>query len=499
MTTDPGAVGVSAYLNYAPPREHTAPADLPTPADDDAPALPGTRAVLYLRVSSAGQVHTDYDPEGISIPAQRAACIRKADQLGLSIVGEYVEPGKSATEMTKRVSFQQMLSRVRDQRDIDFIIIYELSRLARNRIDDAVVMADLKKRGVTLISATENIDASPVGQLMHGLLAAFNEYRSAKDGADIAYKMGEKAKKGGTLGRAPVGYLNTIDRSEGREIRTVEVDPERAPLIRYAFETYASGGVTVEELAKDLERRGLVTRRTHKQPSRPIPGKAFSRILRNPYYAGIATYKKVQYTGRHEAIVDRETFEAVQRLLDSRRVSGERRRVHHHPLKGSLFCGRCFQERGVKRRMVLHRATGRHGTSYMYYFCMGIQDHTCNAPFVSVERADEAVERHYKTVRFSPDFIRAMETQIDDVLASEQQAERLLARHVKAQLAAINAKEANLVDLAAEGDLPTAIDREGEAREAPTAESGARSQPEDGGRRSPDRGAARPQLPQTAR
>lgn len=57
-------------------------------------AVPGTRAVMYLRVSSAGQVNTDYAPEGISIPAQRVACVRKAEQLGLSITGEYVEPGR---------------------------------------------------------------------------------------------------------------------------------------------------------------------------------------------------------------------------------------------------------------------------------------------------------------------------------------------------------------------------------------------------------------------
>ena len=317
MTTNPSGTGVSAYLDYAPPRARTipAPAELATSEDHDVSALPGTRAVLYLRVSSAGQVHTDYDPEGISIPAQRAACVRKADQLGLSIVGEYVEPGKSATEMTKRVSFQQMLARVRDQRDIDFIIIYELSRLARNRIDDAVVMADLKKRGVTLISATENIDASPVGQLMHGLLAAFNEYRSAKDGADIAYKMGEKAKKGGTLGRAPIGYLNTIDRREGREIRSVEVDPERGPLVQLAFELYAGGNLTIREIVDELTNRGLTTRPTLSRPAGPISHTKVAALLKDRYYLGRVKYKGDEFPGRPTPLISEELFERVQLLL----------------------------------------------------------------------------------------------------------------------------------------------------------------------------------------
>lgn len=77
------------------------------------------RAVLYLRVSTTSQVTTDYDPEGISIPAQRQSCERKADQLGdVDIVGEYVEPGKSGTSMDKRPAFQQMMHRLRSERDV---------------------------------------------------------------------------------------------------------------------------------------------------------------------------------------------------------------------------------------------------------------------------------------------------------------------------------------------------------------------------------------------
>jgi len=196
----------SAYADAFDERQHEDDNEFSVaPVTGASSTEPGTRAVIYLRVSSAGQVNTDYDPEGISIPAQRVACQRKAEQLGLTVTDEYIEPGKSATEMTKRVAFQQMLTRVRNARDIDVIIVYKLSRMARNRLDDAIVMADLRKRGVTLVSATESIDDTPVGQLMHGILATFNEYQSRESRADIAYKMGQKARNGGTLGRAPLG------------------------------------------------------------------------------------------------------------------------------------------------------------------------------------------------------------------------------------------------------------------------------------------------------
>ena len=74
--------------------------------------------------ASKGQVNTDYDPEGISIPAQRESCLRKVEQMGLTVVTEYIEPGRSGTEMTKRVAFQEMLRRVRAVRDVDYVVVY---------------------------------------------------------------------------------------------------------------------------------------------------------------------------------------------------------------------------------------------------------------------------------------------------------------------------------------------------------------------------------------
>ena len=291
----------SAYADFIDELQQDVTIPIQPPMDDLAP---GTRAVIYLRVSSTGQVRTDYNPEGISIPAQREACLRKARELGVTVIDEYVEPGRSGTEMTKREAFQQMLARVRSQGDVDVIIIYQLSRMARNRYDDAIVMADLRKRGVTLVSATEAIDDTPVGQLMHGILATFNEYQSRQSGADIAYKMGQKARNGGTLGRAKIGYLNHIDHSDGRVIRTIIVDPERAPFVQLGFELFATGDYTQEELADELYDRGLRTRATRRHPAKKISENKISQMLRDRYYLGYVEYDGEEIQGRHEPLID---------------------------------------------------------------------------------------------------------------------------------------------------------------------------------------------------
>lgn len=442
----------SAYIG-TPPITAPEPAASTPRSERRAPQQPGTRAVLYLRVSSAGQVKTDYDPEGISIPAQRVACERKASQLGLEVTGEYVEPGRSGTEMTKRVAFQQLLDRIRRTRDVDHVIVYELSRLARNRIDDAIVMADLRKRGVTLISATESVDDTPVGQLMHGILAAFNEYRSAKDGADIAYKMGEKAKKGGTLGLAALGYLNVMDRSEGREIRTIAIDPERAPFIKLAFEMYADGQTSMTDIADELAARGLTSRGTHKRPPMAIAAKQLSRVLRNPYYCGFVSYKGELIRGRHPAIISSELFEKVQQVLEERGVAGERRRVHHHYLKGSLFCGHCHK-RDIDRRMILLHTVGRSGNTYHYFFCRGLQDGTCTSSHCNTDRIEYAVEEHYKTIAFTPAFISSMKAALTETIEDSHAAQRLAQRDLTDQLRKLDQQEERLIDIAADGALP---------------------------------------------
>lgn len=158
------------------------------------PAL--KKAVLLLRVSTPRQMQTDDDPEGISMPTQREACQRKARELGLSIVDEYIEPGNTGTAIAKRPVFRQMMQRIRDHRDVDHIITYSTSRMNRNWKENGAVLLELASLGVTLVSATENVNADTAeGELLQGMYAVINGFRSRQDGEDIQRKMTYKASK----------------------------------------------------------------------------------------------------------------------------------------------------------------------------------------------------------------------------------------------------------------------------------------------------------------
>ena len=83
------------------------------------------KAVLYLRVSSKRQMDTaiDIDPDGNSIATQREVSMRKANNLGATVVQEFVEPGVSASTIEKRQAFQDMLTFLRENPDVRYVIV----------------------------------------------------------------------------------------------------------------------------------------------------------------------------------------------------------------------------------------------------------------------------------------------------------------------------------------------------------------------------------------
>lgn len=204
------------------------------------PPTSAAQAVSYLRVSTREQAERGGTEEGFSIPAQREANTRKAEQIGAVIIEEFIDAGASA-KSADRPELMRMIHYVKEHR-IAYCIVHKVDRLARNRSDDVAIHLALQQAGVMLVSATENIDQTPSGMLLHGIMSSIAEFYSRNLATEVTKGMTQKAIGGGTIGKAPIGYLNirTTD-ALGREERTVEHDPERAPMIEWAFKAYASG------------------------------------------------------------------------------------------------------------------------------------------------------------------------------------------------------------------------------------------------------------------
>ena len=356
----------------------------------NAEAKPRTkRAVVYLRVSTAKQAQKD-DGDGYSLPGQQEACFRKADQLDAEVVAVFIDRGESA-KTADRPEFQRMLSFVKDQGDIQYVILDKVDRFARNRRDDANTLFELRMAGAQLVSVKENIDETPAGQLLHAIMAGISEFYSQNLAAEALKGMTQKAKVGGTPGRAPIGYLNTRRRGEDdREIRTVVVDPDRAALVQWAFEAYASGEWTITSLTEALAEKGLRALPHGKNLPGPVQRSHVNHLLRNRYYLGLVAFNGEEYQGRHQPLVDPALFQTVQDVL-SEHANGEKRRTHNHYLKSTVYCGQCGS------RLCLINAKG----TYLYFFCVGRQQKrtTCTLRYLPAEAVEAAVERHYATIR----------------------------------------------------------------------------------------------------
>jgi hypothetical protein len=177
----------------------------------------------------------------------------------------------------------------------------------------------------------------------------------------------------------------------GVEKRTVEIDPERGPLMVWAFEAYASGKWTLITLREALVRRDLTTVPGPKRPAKPISVSQLHRFLRSSYYIGKITWDGVEYDGEHPPLVSVDTWQKVQDLLSSRNVKGEKHRIHRHYLKSSLYCGRCGS------RLIISHNTNRHGTTYPYFVCLGRHQKrtACKQRAIRIETVEELVADHY--------------------------------------------------------------------------------------------------------
>ena len=405
-------------------------------------------AVSYLRVSTKEQAGKGGTDEGYSIPAQRAANHKKADEVGALIVEEFVDAGESARK-ADRPALQAMLDYITHNK-ISYCVVHKVDRLARNRADDVTIHLALQHAGVMLVSASENIDETPSGMLLHGVMSTIAEFYSRNLATEVVKGMTQKAKTGGTPAKAPLGYINTQTRDpEGRHVRGVEIDPERGPLIQWAFQVYASGEWTVNQLREELTRRGLTSLPTPKRPSRPIAKSTLYRLLANPYYKGDIIYRGTCYQGNHQPLVSPEVFLQVQAVLKSHAHAEIRNQTHDHYLKGSLYCGHC------QSRLILTHAKSSTGTIYPYYICSGRQNKTtnCSLQAIHVATAEQLVEDHYTTLTLTAPERAAARHRVTDMFDQLVATTRDDLAHMIAEKHRIEAQQDRLLDAHLDGAL----------------------------------------------
>jgi site-specific DNA recombinase len=310
------------------------------------------KAVIYTRVSTKEQT------ANLSLPTQLRACRDYCEQQGYDVAAEFTDRGESA-KTTDRPEFKKLLEFCgAKRRGVQFVVFYNISRFARNSHDFVVIRALLQGMGVSVRSVTEPIADDSAGKLLANMLAAVAQFDN--DAKADRTKAGMKAalERGRWPFKAPLGYLNGSNQGRG----LLSIDPVRGPLVRKAFEEYATGRYSKVEVLRRMTALGLTT-----EKGKALTAQSLGLLLRNRIYAGWLDVPRWNLSARgdFEMLVPENLFQRVQQLLDGK---GNPLRPHSRnhpdfPLRRFVACADCLTP------LTGSWSTSRSKKKYPYYHC----------------------------------------------------------------------------------------------------------------------------------
>jgi len=366
--------------------------------------------------------------KGVSLQEQRDAITRYCTRESLEVL-EWFEERQTAAKGGRPI-FTQMLKCLR-QKKVNGIVIHKIDRSARN-LRDWASLGDLIDKGVRIHFANESLDLQTRG----GRLSADIQ---AVVAADFIRNLREETRKGfyGRLKQgfyplpAPLGYL---DNGSGTP---KTLDPKSAPLVKRAFELYATGRYTLVTLLSELHRLGL-----HNRRGGHLSLNGLSTILNNPFYTGLIrlTRTRETFAGNHEPLVSRATFDRVQVLLAGRTPT----RVVSHDF---------LYRRLIRCRLCGFSLSGERQKGHVYYRC-----HTRDCPTTTVreEVLDVATVTTLRSLEFSDEERRILRKLLADQRKTWYQKKGDLTKSLDLRLKLVTERLARLTD----AYLDQALDRE---------------------------------------
>ena len=393
------------------------------------------RCYIYVRVSTSMQV------DGYSLEAQRDRLIKFAEFQGMEVVREYCDAGKSGKNISGRPEFSQMLQDVAEDRDgVDFVLVFKLSRFGRNAADVLNSLQYIQDFGVNLICVEDGIDSSKdSGKLTITVLSAVAEIERENILVQTMEGRKQKAREGKwNGGQAPFGY--DLDSKNG----ILTVNHQEAEIVRIIFRKFANEGMGAERICDYLNQHGYSKKKIRKNELNYFARSFIMKILDNPVYVGKIAYgrsatEKVkgsrdQYRrvkadeylvvdGMHEAIIDKELWEAVRIRRKETGVKWNKTHSldHEHILSGILRCPVCGSGLVGTVRRRKNKKSGEYKDDF-YYKCLHRKkvDETnfCNFRLVlNQDEVNHQVEDIILDMVASPKFrdhmIRKLEEKVD--------------------------------------------------------------------------------------
>ena len=377
-------------------------------------------AALYARVSSDRQ---DVD---LSVAAQLRALRDYAEKNGYLVAREYVDEAESG-RIADRPQFTRMLDEAsKPESPFQEILVWKFSRFTRKREHAVAFKSMLRRRGVRVVSITEQADDTPTGKLLEAIIESVDEFYSENLAQEVTRGMREAASRGfWVTSYAPYGYKRVHVQDGPKKRPTLELNPPADAVVRRIFDM-ALQGKSILDVTKTLNAEGIPTTNGKKWLKTTIHS-----MLDNEAYTGAVVWgtkakdgaPPVRVEDAHPAIISKQEFQRVKKLLGSRapKRMNPRRASSPYLLSGLLRCQTCGK--------AMTAAEAKSG-KYTYYVCHSLLKRgsgTCKTPRLNAKNFEELIVTNIRenvlTESNIRDLVKLLDEEMDGVAA--EQRERL--------------------------------------------------------------------------
>ena len=384
---------------------------------------------LYARKSTDVE-----DKQVLSIDAQLAELRELATREGINVVAELIE--KQSAKIPGRPVFNAMLERI-EAGEAEGILTWHPDRLARNSVDGGRIIYLLDTEIIkTLKFPTVRFESDPQGKFMLNIMFGQSKYYVDSLSENTKRGLREKVRRGEYPGPAPIGYLNDY------RVKKIIVDRERAPIVKEAFERYATGNETQETMRKFFGKHNI-----RSQTGKLLGNTTISHLLTNPMYYGHFRYRGEVYEGKHEPIITKKLFDDVQAVVNARwRYSPKENIATPKAFMGLLHCGECGGSitAEVQKGHTYYRCTKKNKTG------------KCSQPYIREENLSLQISELLNPYSLRADWADDMLELLNQEKKQAAQSTAQLAAQKRAEIEKINLRLQRLLD----SFLDELIDRE---------------------------------------
>lgn len=370
------------------------------------------RCAVYTRKSTEHGLDQEFN----SLDAQREACEAyiksQASQSWKLVPAHYDDPAYSGGNLD-RPALKRLIREIELGR-IDIVVVYKIDRLTRSLADFAKLVETFDAKSVSFVAVTQQFNTTTsMGRLTLNILLSFAQFERELASERVRDKVAASRKKGKwTGGTVPLGY-----QASNKKLVVNKAEAERVRTIFQLYLEYRSFG----KLVAELDRRGIVTkRRTTKLPKYnggiPFTYGPLAYVLKNRVYVGEIHHGGKWFKGEHTAILNRETFDRVQRLLEENNV---KRRTKFSE-SGALLIGKLFDDKGNRMGPTF---SSKNGVRYRFYISTALRGRRQKAGSVARVSAPE-IEKLIETwvrsgLKADEITIEELFARIDRVIISE--------------------------------------------------------------------------------